>query len=82
MGYIDGRKNNYSVQYVFHMWTPWEDSRVITATGYEPAASGSIPERGKKYFSTPQRPYRLWGPFCLHNLDIEEFSIGVKVAGS
>jgi hypothetical protein len=28
---------------------------------------GSIPDRGKRLFSTPQRPNRLWGPLRLSN---------------
>jgi hypothetical protein len=35
------------------------------ATGYGLDGRGSIPGRGKRLFSTPQRPDRLWGPPSL-----------------
>jgi hypothetical protein len=34
-------------------------------TGYEMGDRDSIPGRGKRFFSTPQRPDRLWGSFSL-----------------
>jgi hypothetical protein len=41
------------------------DSSVGTATGYGLDGWGSISSRGKRFFSTPQRPDRLWGPPSL-----------------
>jgi hypothetical protein len=41
------------------------DSSVGIATGYELDCRGSIPGRGKRFFSPPQRPDRLWGPPSL-----------------
>jgi hypothetical protein len=38
------------------------DSSVNTATGYRLGGRGSIPGRGKRFFSNPQRLDRLWGP--------------------
>jgi hypothetical protein len=32
---------------------------VGTATGYVPDGGGTIPERGKRFFSAPQSPDRL-----------------------
>jgi hypothetical protein len=33
--------------------------------GYRLDGRGSIPVRGKKFLSSPQRPDRLWGPPSL-----------------
>jgi hypothetical protein len=41
------------------------DSLVGTATGYGLKGRVSIPDRGKNFFSTPQRPDRLRGPLSL-----------------
>jgi hypothetical protein len=41
------------------------DSSVIIVTGCGLDDRGSIPGRDKKYFSTPQRPDRLWVPSSL-----------------
>jgi hypothetical protein len=38
------------------------DSSVGIATGYD---RGSIPGRGKRFFSTPQHPKRIWSPPSL-----------------
>lgn len=39
--------------------------RDAIAMGYEPDGRDSIPERGKRLFSTPQRPDQLWAPPSL-----------------
>jgi hypothetical protein len=41
------------------------DNSVSTATGYGLDGWGSIPSRGKKLFSSPQRRDRLWDPLSL-----------------
>jgi hypothetical protein len=38
------------------------DSSVGIAMGYGLDSKGSIPDGGKRFFSTPQRPGRLWNP--------------------
>jgi hypothetical protein len=41
---------------------------VGNATSYELDGRGSIPGRAKRFFSSPQRPDRLWSPLSLlHN---------------
>jgi hypothetical protein len=40
-------------------------SAVGIATGYEMEGRGSIPDRGKRFFSFAQRPDRLCGPPIL-----------------
>jgi hypothetical protein len=35
---------------------------VHTAPGYGLGGRGSVPVRGKRFFSTPERPDRHWGP--------------------
>jgi hypothetical protein len=42
-----------------------EDSSVDIATGVSLGGRGSIPDRRKGLFSSPQRPDRLWGPPSL-----------------
>jgi hypothetical protein len=37
-------------------------SPVCATAGYGFEVWGSIPGKGKRFFSTPQRPERLWGP--------------------
>jgi hypothetical protein len=39
-----------------------QDNSVGIATGYGLDDRGSIPERGKRYFSTPHRPHRVLRP--------------------
>jgi hypothetical protein len=39
-----------------------QDNLVHIAKGYGLDGPGSIPSRGKLFFSTPQHSYRLWGP--------------------
>jgi hypothetical protein len=41
----------------------WVCSSVRIAMGWGLDGRGSIPDRGKKFFATPQRPDRLWGLF-------------------
>jgi hypothetical protein len=41
------------------------DSSVGIPTGYGLDGWGSLPGRGKRFFSTPQSPDRLWGPPSL-----------------
>jgi hypothetical protein len=41
------------------------DSSVGIAMGYGVDAQVSITGRGKRFFSTPQRPDQLWGPDSL-----------------
>jgi hypothetical protein len=41
------------------------DSSVCVASGYGLDCQGSIPGRDKRFFSTPQRPDRLWDPRSL-----------------
>jgi hypothetical protein len=41
------------------------DSLVGIVTGYGLDSRCSIPGRGKRIFSTPQRTDRLWGPLSL-----------------
>jgi hypothetical protein len=45
----------------------WEnqDSSVCITIGYVLDSRGSIPKRDKRFFSTPQRPVRLWSPTSL-----------------
>jgi hypothetical protein len=38
------------------------DNLVVIATGYGPDDRGFFPDRGKIFFSSSQRPDRLWGP--------------------
>jgi hypothetical protein len=38
-----------------------QNSSVSMVTGYGPDSRGLIPGKGKRLFSTPQRPDRLWG---------------------
>jgi hypothetical protein len=42
-------------------WT--RDSSVSIGTGYMLEGRRSMPGRGKRFLSNPQRPDRLWGPF-------------------
>jgi hypothetical protein len=42
-----------------------QDTSDSIATGYGLDGRGSIPGKGKKFFSTPQRPDWLWGPPSL-----------------
>jgi hypothetical protein len=44
------------------------DSKVGTATGYGLGDLGSIPGRGKSFFSTPRRLDWLWGPPSLRGV--------------
>jgi hypothetical protein len=46
-------------------WTQSRDNSVGTAMGYRVYGRNSIPDRGKWFFSAPQRPDRLWGPPSL-----------------
>jgi hypothetical protein len=51
-----------------NQWPPssTEVKKVGIATVYGPDGRGSIPGKGKRFvFSSPQRPYRLWGPLSL-----------------
>jgi hypothetical protein len=41
------------------------DSLVGTAMGYRLDSQDSVPGRGKRFFSIPQRPDRLLGPTSL-----------------
>jgi hypothetical protein len=48
------------------LWS--RNSSVGIETDYELDSRGSIPGRGKRFFSSPQRPYCPWGPpSLLHN---------------
>jgi hypothetical protein len=47
------------------MFVMSQDSSVSIATGYGLDGQGSIPGRGKKFFSTLQRPDWLWCPPSL-----------------
>jgi hypothetical protein len=38
------------------------DSSASVVTGYGLDGWGSIPGRGKRFFSTPQNPDKFWGP--------------------
>jgi hypothetical protein len=46
-------------------WVNNEFGLVGIATGYELDGWGSIPDRGKRFFPTPQRPGRHWDPPSL-----------------
>jgi hypothetical protein len=39
----------------------YTDRSVGIATGYGLDDRSSVPDRGKRFFSTPQRPDRMWG---------------------
>jgi hypothetical protein len=62
-------------------YTASQDSLVGIATGYSLDGRGSIPGRGKRFSSTPQRPYRLWGPFSLISNGYRAVFPGVKQPG-
>jgi hypothetical protein len=47
------------------MWNRGRDRSVGITTGYGLDGRGSISGRVKRFFSTPQRPDRLWGPSSL-----------------
>jgi hypothetical protein len=46
-------------------------SSVCGATGYGLDGRGSIPDRGKEFFSAAQRPDRLWCPPSLLSNGVE-----------
>jgi hypothetical protein len=48
-----------------HVTVESRDSSVGTGTGYEKEGRGSILGRGKRLFSIPQSPDRLWDPKSL-----------------
>jgi hypothetical protein len=57
-------------------------SSVSIATGYGLVGRGSIPGRGKRLVSTPQRPDRLWGPpSLLYNVYLGPFQGGLSGRG-
>jgi hypothetical protein len=65
-------RNNRTIQYHLYMF-PIPHSKsiyssVVIATGYRLDGQGSIPSRGKRFFSSPQHPDQLWGlPSLLSN---------------
>jgi hypothetical protein len=56
---------------ILFMRLPWiqyirnRDSSADIGAGYRLDGRGSIPGSGKNFFSSPQRPDRLWGPPSL-----------------
>jgi hypothetical protein len=58
------------------------ESSIGIAAGYGLDGRDSIPDRAKIFFSTPQRPDRLWGPpRLLYNGYRGVFRLGVKRPG-
>jgi hypothetical protein len=52
-----------SYMHVYTMWSQY--SSVGVAMDYELGEYDSIPYRRKRFFSTPQCPDQIWGPFSL-----------------
>jgi hypothetical protein len=73
----------YECENLFLTWREENrDSAVGIATGYWLDGRGSIPVRGKKYFSTTRRPDRLWStPSFISNGYRGALSPGVKWTG-
>jgi hypothetical protein len=58
------------------------DSSVSIVTIYELDGHSSIPGRGKRLFSTPQRPDRFWGPPSLLSNGYPGMFLQVKLVGA
>jgi hypothetical protein len=50
---------------IYYHITRNQDSSVSIVTGYELDSWNSILSGGKRFFSTPQCPDRIWGPLSL-----------------
>jgi hypothetical protein len=70
-----------SILQIYYYYYGNLDNIVCAATAYELDGRGSIPGRGKRFFCTPQRPDRLWGPPSLISNVYLGFSLGVKRPG-
>jgi hypothetical protein len=82
---VNGRVLHSLFQFIIHQWS-YHSTKLYRSVGiqicYGLGRKSSIPSKGKKSFSSPQLPHRLWGPPVSYPMGSSGSFLGGKAAGA